>query len=257
MTQTTEGRNTNGNPNTHMIQLLSNIDVNNLETPEYVDEPLLFKRSSVLLDSRSCTGRGDGGARRMTKLTPDFTPGSFDVVCARGGDAKNHEGNRNFRRKIKESADAYAKAEGKLFKSLVVSKVVNWIRKASLEGGFVKPINGVWYEVGDYTAREKVGQALRDQNHSQYKSSTKAKRRRWKHEKQVQTNTDGYLEAMVKESKFITEEMLSVETQLERLGGNQASDESLLELFTSANANILKAMCADSHLQASLGHLPR
>jgi hypothetical protein len=244
MTETTEGRNTN----TNMIQLLSNNDINNLETLEYLDEPL-FKRP-IVLDSPSCTSR-------MTKLSPDFTPGSFDVVCARGGDAKNHEGNRNFRRKIKESADAYAKAESKLFKSLVVSKVVDWIRKASPQGGFVKSINGVWHEVGDYTAREKIGQALRDQNHSHYKSSTKSKRHRWKQEKQVQTNTEGHLEAMVRENKHIAERLIDVEARREQLGGNQASDESLLELFTTTNANILQAICADRHLQASLGHLPR
>jgi hypothetical protein len=252
MAQTTEGKNTN----TNMIQLLSNSDINNLENLDYVDEPL-FKRP-IVLDSRSCTRRGgDDEARRMTKLSPDFTLGSFDVVCARGGDAKNHEGNRNFRQKIKESADAYAKAESKLFKSLVVSKVVNWIRKASPEGGFVKSINGVWHEVGDYTAREKVGQALRDQNHSHYKSSTKSKRHRWKQEKQVQTNTEGHFEAIVKENKYIAEILINVEARREQLGGEQASDESLLELFTKTNANILQVICADRHLQANLGHLPR
>jgi hypothetical protein len=96
--------------------------------------------------------------------------------------------------------DAYAKGESKLFKSLVVSKVVKGIQKASPEGGFVKPINGVWYEVGDDMAREKVGEVLQDKNHrSHYKSSTKAKHHRWKQERQVQVNTKGHLEAMVKD----------------------------------------------------------
>jgi hypothetical protein len=241
-----------------MIQLFSNKTINNIETLKCMDEPL-FKRP--ILDSpsfvlRTNTRRGnDEAARRMTKLSPDFTPGSFDVICARGGEAKAHEGNINFRRKIKESADAYAKAESKLFKSLVVSKVVKGIRKASPEGGFVKPINGVWYEVGDYTAREKVGQALRDKNHSHYKSSTKAKRHRWKQEKQVQANTEGHLEAMLKQNKHIAERLLNVEARRETLGGNQASDESLLELFTTTNANILQTICADRHLQASIRRL--
>jgi hypothetical protein len=77
------------------------------------------------------------------------------------------------------------KADSKLVKSMVISSVVEWVRKLSLDGGFVKQCNGVWYEIGEYLAREKVGQALREKNHSQYKFSTKAKRRQcWKKEKE-------------------------------------------------------------------------
>jgi hypothetical protein len=135
-----------------MIQLLSNQSINSIQNLEYMDEPL-FKR--LILDSPSfVTTRGeDDEAQRMTKLSPDCTPGSFDVICARGGKAKTHKGKIHFCQKIKESADAYAKAESKLFKSLVVSKVIKGIQKASPEGDFVKPINGVWYQVGDLNKR--------------------------------------------------------------------------------------------------------
>ena len=40
------------------------------------------------------------------------------------------------------------------------------------------PLTGVWQEVGDHLAREKVGQTIRDALHSNYKSSTKAKKKR-------------------------------------------------------------------------------
>ena len=41
---------------------------------------------------------------------------------------------------------------------------------------------GLWYKLSDRMASEKVGQALRDVLSSEYKSSTQAKRRRWKNE---------------------------------------------------------------------------
>jgi hypothetical protein len=44
----------------------------------------------------------------------------------------------------------------------------------------VKKFNGRWFEVGDSVAREKIGQCMRDQLHSKYKSSTKAKQGRRK-----------------------------------------------------------------------------
>jgi hypothetical protein len=79
--------------NKNMIHLLSKKKINNIETLEYMDESL-FK--CQFLDSPSFVTRGDNEAQRMTKLSPDFTPGSFDVICAWGGEAKIHEGNINF-----------------------------------------------------------------------------------------------------------------------------------------------------------------
>ena len=80
-----------------------------------------------------------------------------------------------------------AKAESKVFKSIVVSSIVNWVHKESPNGGFVKKMNdGRWCEVGDNLAREKVAQSFRDLLHDQYKSSTKSKRQRRKLQEQQQ-----------------------------------------------------------------------
>jgi hypothetical protein len=49
------------------------------------------------------------------------------------------------------------------------------IRDASPNGGFVRNLDGAWYEVGDRNAREKIGQAFRDLLHDRYRSSTKSK----------------------------------------------------------------------------------
>ena len=38
--------------------------------------------------------------------------------------------------------------------------------------------SGLWQEVGDHLAREKVGQIIRDALHSHYRSSAKAKKNR-------------------------------------------------------------------------------
>lgn len=198
----------------------------------------------------------DNDDPEMTKLATDFQPGPFDVVCARGGEARKHVGNITFRNRIKESASAYAAAESKLFKSLVVSELVKWFRERSTHGGgFVKKVNGCWYEVGDHLAREKVGQALRDQNHSKYKSSTKAKRKRWLQAKQKMVNSDKEIKNMVNANKFILQRMESLEQKRIQAGGDEASDDSILKMFTETNASILKAISTDSNLQNNIKSL--
>ena len=109
-------------------------------------------------------------------LAPDFIPGPYDVICARGKAASSHPGNVRFRQIIQDFKPRYCKAPTKLEKSLLVSDVVEAVRGCSPDGGFVKKFGNQWCEVGDSVAREKIGQCLRDQLHSKYKSSTKAKK---------------------------------------------------------------------------------
>jgi hypothetical protein len=141
--------------------------------------------TAILYQQTTALGAQQRSYPIKTRLSSFFTPGPYDVICARGNEAQSHLGNINFRKIVAQNLDEYARAPSKMFKSLVVSSVVlDWVRaNTEPEGGFVKQINGVWHEVGDHQAREKVGQALRKQNHRQYKSSTKAKRQRWKREK--------------------------------------------------------------------------
>jgi len=112
------------------------------------------------------------------QLSPFFQPGPYDCICARGKDAFNHEGNRRFRALVKMHQESYASSTCKYQKSKVVSKIVNPVRQASPQGGFVKLVKGVWYEVGDRAAKEKIGQTFRDLLHTKYSSSTKAKAQR-------------------------------------------------------------------------------
>ena len=90
-------------------------------------------------------------------LGPDFQPGPFDVICARGKSAFQHPGNKRFRELIENRAEDYASASNKFEKSVIVSQIVDEVRQASPGGGFIRSDKGIWYEVGD-AAREKVGQ---------------------------------------------------------------------------------------------------
>ena len=110
----------------------------------------------------------------------DFTPGPYDVICARGKQAAQHPGNVRFREIIQRFKPDYSQATSKVEKSLLVSEIVDSVREFTPNGGFVKKFGGRYYEVGDSVAREKIGQCLRDQLHSKYKSSTKAKKDRRK-----------------------------------------------------------------------------
>lgn len=205
------------------------------------------QESSKVFSTKGLTSKyGQDSNKGMTRLAVDFTPGPYHVICNRGKRAREH--NQTFREKIKESVDAYARAESKLYKSLVVSSVVEFFRKASPNGGFVKECGGIWYSCSELLAREKVGQALRDKLHSQYKSSSKAKRRRWKQEDQEKNQREGLFDNIVQSNHSIIgkmEELIDARNEL----GDDASDEALLALFTQHNNSILTSICTDMKLQ--------
>lgn len=211
------------------------------------------ERGKATMISCNKSKQGLNNTEAMKKLGAFFRHGPFDVICARGKDAKNHSGNIKFRQRIEESREAYAQAGSRLYKSLVVSSVVNWVREASPNGGFVKEIDGIWYEVGDHLAREKVGQALREQLHSQYKSSAKSKRSRRK----VEERSYSLLDAMVKSNKSISKTIEEVQFEFCKIGGHHASDDKILDLFTQNNAFILKTILIDPKLQQGILRLAR
>jgi hypothetical protein len=198
-----------------------------------------------------------GQTRRLEKA---FSPGPNDVICARGKHAKKHPGNQKFRRKITELTNSYANADSRLYKSLVVSAVINYIRKASPAGGFVKEIDGEWFEVGDHQAREKTGQAFRNQLHTCYKSSTKSKRRRWKKEKEEKSRDeccsmqcdDAYLYKMVECNDQLNRKMKQIDILRLKAGGEKASDELMMEIFTQNNSSILQILKKDCKLKKGI-----
>jgi len=142
-------------------------------------------------DDSSPTGRSSTTSN-MTALPENFQPGQDDVICGRGKKCYNHIGNERFRQRVLTFLDEYSRAKSKLDKSGVLSKVVYEVRQNSPRGGFVKQdSNGVWFEVGDFLAREKTSQAFRDALHERYKSSNLSKKKR-RQEEQSKSHQQAY-----------------------------------------------------------------
>jgi hypothetical protein len=180
-----------------------------------------------------------------TPLSVDFTPGGFDVICSREKKAKNHPGNLFFHSMIAKSAPNYATAEGKLGKSLIVSEIIDTIRRKSPLGGFVKHIGGQWYEVGDWSAREKVSQSLRDILHGQYRSSASSKKRR-KDEMNAKMIED--LDSLIDKNEFVSKRIRTLSDTIKRQG-NFVSDAHLRTMMTQVNSDILSQLKMDDTLQ--------
>lgn len=101
--------------------------------------------------------------RVKTPLHANFQPSEFDVLCGRGKNCYHWCGNQRFRFTIDHSLEQYQTADTKLKKSMIVMNIVDFVRLNSPGGGgFVREIDGTWFEIGDEAAREKVGQTIRD-----------------------------------------------------------------------------------------------
>jgi hypothetical protein len=111
--------------------------------------------------------------RPQPVLEVDFQPSDYSVVCGRSKESSNHVGNRHFRLLTSTFIERYSRVDSKAAKSAIVSEIITMIRQA--DGNFCKCKDGVWFEVGERYAREKVTALLRDLLHTQYRSSNKAK----------------------------------------------------------------------------------
>ena len=95
-----------------------------------------------------------------------------------------------FRSLIDQHVKEYEMVSTRIAKTIIVTTIYETFENRSVdckggmteEGGFVRQddVTGRWYEVGEGAAREKIGQSLREKLHIKYRSSTKAKRRKWK-----------------------------------------------------------------------------
>ena len=165
------------------------------------------------------------------------TPAPSDVICGRGRLCTEHPGNREFRKIVNSHLDSYAKADSKMEKSLLVSAIVNMVRRNSPNGGFLKKNSktGRYQAVSDRIAREKVGQMLRDALHTQYKSSTAAKRKRRLHEMDIESRR---MKSMMMRNSEISGVMTSLTSQI-----REDMDDGIVgRLFDSANLMILSEL---------------
>jgi hypothetical protein len=184
-------------------------------------------------------------------LSTTFTPGKFDVICSRGKKAKSHSGNIFFQSLIQKSAPTYAATEGKLGKSLIVSEIIDTIRRKTPLGGFVKCIDERWHEVGDFMAREKVSQSLRDSLHGQYRSSASSKKRR-KDAMNAKMIED--LDALVDSNDFVSNRMKNLSTIIQTQG-SFVSDTDLSILMTQVNSEILGQLKIDYTLKEHMSRV--
>jgi hypothetical protein len=114
------------------------------------------------------------------QLPLDFSPSPYSVLVGRGKVCTEATGNKRLKVLVSTFLDDYSKSSSRVEKSITVSKIIDMVREACPVGAFIKREKGVWWEVSDCVARERVGAMLRDSLHEQYKSSSKSKHARRK-----------------------------------------------------------------------------
>lgn len=206
------------------------------------------------------------GSNKIGTILPlNFEPRAQDVICGRGLRTKNHPGNKELKQHISLYMDAYSKAESKFDKTTIVSSILDFVHQRG--GMFVKKIaEGEWVEVSEELKRDKIGQAFRDSLHSQYRSSTRAKRRRWKQEEQergvtkidviVPENNRGSISEQIQqlENAVLTNNAVVSQTNqlsmnLNELGGALAPEDSVTMLFHDTNRRLLDTIQSNPELQ--------
>lgn len=200
--------------------------------------------------------------RKTTPLPDNFTPGPMDVVCARGKGSSRHEGNRRFKLIIENAIPKYANTDSRIEKTLIVSEIVDTIRNnaatASAAGGgigigspgFVKREGGRWWIMSDSLARDKVSQSLRDALSNKYKSSTKAKKRRKQAMYAAQQNNNvgnQDLDVMIQSTTAVSQRLQKLSKQLQQ-SGPKASNDTVMNLFNTANCDLLETLKQNSTL---------
>jgi len=103
-------------------------------------------------------------------LPPNFKPGPFDVICARGKQAFNHDGNKYFRGILSNATDKYSKVESKQQRSMIVTDIVDAIRGKGNGFVWLNTKTGEWCECSDVACREKVGRYFRQTLGRRFKS---------------------------------------------------------------------------------------
>lgn len=81
------------------------------------------------------------------------------MICARGGEAHRH--NQRFRRTIRMHLPRYASSNDQ---NDIMERIIDCVRQRSIGGGFIRqdPSTGLYFEVGDFHARQKVSQTLKE-----------------------------------------------------------------------------------------------
>ena len=200
-----------------------------------IDATPFLENQARLLSAKACNNA------KSKPLGEDFVLGEFDVLCTRGKQANSHSGNKYFRAIVESYRTQYANVRSKLERTLIVSEIVDLIR--SKGNGFVKPDKntGVWTEVGDLVAREKVGQLFRNVLSDQYKSSRTNKRLR---RKCATTKLAENLHRVIASNSGVTQHMAELVQETEQ----STSDDALMVTFAQKNLQMLQLIKNDQAL---------
>jgi len=107
----------------------------------------------------------------ISQFSP-VVPSESDVLCGRGRQCFEHEGNKRFRYIVAANLQEYLTAKTRQDKTLVVYTVIYEVLENG--GRFLKrDSHGQWYDSGMRGAKEKVGHALRDASTDKLKCVTK------------------------------------------------------------------------------------
>ena len=123
-----------------------------------------------------CSVLNTFGHKKKKHLLPaGFEPDDYTVVLGRAREFQEYAGNKRLKAIVDAHLHLYNEAPDKLEKTVIVTKVFNQVRAATSTGHFVKLEKGRYYEVGERTARERIGAMFRDSLSAKYKSSAKNK----------------------------------------------------------------------------------
>ena len=110
------------------------------------------------------TYSSSANSRKSTPLPIGFIPSHNDILCGRGAECLNHEGNKRFRQLIDDNLELYIHTKTKSEKSIIIREIVKRIRNQSLPSGFVRKdlLTGQYFEVGEFSAvsNEKANKIL-------------------------------------------------------------------------------------------------
>jgi hypothetical protein len=142
-------------PNTAPAQLESTSDS---PVPHYI----FLTKYALPPALASLSAAANGNDMRLLPL--EFEPSEFDVVLGRGKGSYNAPGCKKLRAIIRESVPEYLAARSKFDKTTVLSRIVDTVQSQNnYTAKFVKKdVNGMWCEISNDQAREKVGHTMRE-----------------------------------------------------------------------------------------------
>jgi methyl coenzyme M reductase gamma subunit len=145
------------------------------------------------------------GVSRKTMKNDDMVPSMMDILCGRDKVSYSHVGNRRFRVIVEMNYQRYQKCTTREAKTRITDEIIEGIRECG--GRFLRKNEdtGMYEDVGDEYAHEKVSHALR----SAKPKSTKPRKKRKSVKKPPTPQEDKTFEFIYREQQKIFQEMLA------------------------------------------------